>query len=427
MPVSPEKRSYIQSLAQGISDASLAYTNDDDSARATAIARARALITELQGPNENITWLAWAEPTRRAAISVAIALNLFPLLSSPKTASSIASSCNASPALVDRLLRHLAATSVIAETGAGTYASTALSRALCDPKYRAALTLSARMTGPVLSKLPAYLASTAYQEPQGQDPGPFHFAFDTKLTPWAWARTQPKVAEAFVQHMSGYHAERPSWMDKGFFPVEERLIHGSKREKGEVLLVDIGGGLGHDLEEFKHKHATLLGERRLILQELLKTTIQGAKRMRPWMEAMAYNFFTPQPIKGEITGHSAKFVLFPNKSNEVAGARAYYMHSVLHDWPDEQCRQILRILKDAMEPGYSKILINENVLPESGASWQMTSLDWTMMAMAGSAERTEKQWRKLIGSVGLRVSGIWTKDPAYESLIEVNLGETPKL
>ena len=100
---------------------------------------------------------------------------------------------------------------------------------------------------------------------------------------------------------------------------------------------------------------------------------------------------------------------------------------MLHDWPDEQCRQILRILKDAMEPGYSKILINENIVLEFGTSWKVTSLDWTMMAMAASAERTEAQWRELIRSAGLRVSGIWTKDPACESLIEVVLDEKAKL
>lgn len=106
------------------------------------------------------------------------------------------------------------------------------------------------------------------------------------------------------------------------------------------------------------------------------------------------------------------------------GARAYYMHSVLHDWQDEHCRQILRNLRRAMEPGYSRILINENVVPDVGAAWQMTSLDWTMMATLASAERTETQWRQLVESVGLRVEGIWTKDPACESLLEVICEET---
>lgn len=114
-------------------------------------------------------------------------------------------------------------------------------------------------------------------------------------------------------------------------------------------------------------------------------------------------------------------------TNSDIGARVYYLHSVLHDWPDERCLQILRRLRQAMEPGYSKILINENIVLETGTSWNITSMDWTMMAMAASAERTEVQWRELLKSAGLQISGIWTKDPACESLIEVTLEERAKL
>ena len=97
------------------------------------------------------------------------------------------------------------------------------------------------------------------------------------------------------------------------------------------------------------------------------------------------------------------------------------MHSVLHDWPDERCLIILKNLKDAMQPGYSKILVCEAVLPDVGASWQHTSLDLFMMALASSQERTETQWRKLFHAAGLRVMGIWTKGTGNESLIELEL------
>ena len=76
-----------------------------------------------------------------------------------------------------------------------------------------------------------------------------------------------------------------------------------------------------------------------------------------------------------------------------------------------------------MKRGYSKLLINENVVPDVGASWQITSLDWFMMALAASRERTEAQWRELLQSVGLKIVGIWTKDAAAESLIEASLME----
>ena len=36
-----------------------------------------------------------------------------------------------------------------------------------------------------------------------------------------------------------------------------------------------------------------------------------------------------------------------------------------------------------MAPGYSKVLINEYVVPDFGAAWPMTSMDWLMMALGG--------------------------------------------
>lgn len=76
-----------------------------------------------------------------------------------------------------------------------------------------------------------------------------------------------------------------------------------------------------------------------------------------------------------------------------------------------------------MKKGYSKILINENIVPDTKASWHITSLDWNMMATLATAERTETHWRELLGSVGLKVAGIWTKEAAAGSLFEAVLEE----
>lgn len=78
-------------------------------------------------------------------------------------------------------------------------------------------------------------------------------------------------------------------------------------------------------------------------------------------------------------------------------------------------------LVSAMQEGYSKLLINEHVIQDVDASWLLTSMDWAMMALVAAHERTERQWRELLGSVGLRVIKIWTPNPAAESLIEAEL------
>ena len=104
------------------------------------------------------------------------------------------------------------------------------------------------------------------------------------------------------------------------------------------------------------------------------------------------------------------------------GARAYYLHSVLHDWDDASCLKILRNIVPAMRPGYSKLLINEYVVPDVGAAWSITSMDWLMMALGAVKERTEKQWKALLGQAGLSISRIWTYEQGTESLIEAELG-----
>ena len=51
------------------------------------------------------------------------------------------------------------------------------------------------------------------------------------------------------------------------------------------------------------------------------------------------------------------------------------MHRILHDWPDAKCQEILAHLKSAMAKGYSKLLINENMIFDKGATLMEISLD----------------------------------------------------
>ena len=74
-----------------------------------------------------------------------------------------------------------------------------------------------------------------------------------------------------------------------------------------------------------------------------------------------------------------------------------------------------------MAKGYSKLLINEYVVPDQGAHWVSTSLDMIMMASLSASERTEQRWRALLKSAGFEVVKIWTYEPGSESLIEAEL------
>lgn len=103
------------------------------------------------------------------------------------------------------------------------------------------------------------------------------------------------------------------------------------------------------------------------------------------------------------------------------GARAYYMHGVLHDWSDEPARRILEMLKPAMTPGYSKLLVHDHVLPDSHPHPQGTAYDLTMMVMVAALERSEPMWRELLGSVGFKIVKIWASPLMTQSIIEAEL------
>jgi hypothetical protein len=119
------------------------------------------------------------------------------------------------------------------------------------------------------------------------------------------------------------------------------LVEGLQLDGDASTLIDVGGGVGQNLQDFTQDVPQYKGQ--LVLQEL-PGVIGAAKAAGVGddqrIELQEHDFFTPQPIRG---------------------ARAYFLRSVLHDWPDEQCRQILGNLKDVMTPGYSKILLSECV------------------------------------------------------------------
>src|SRR5436305_6512717 len=85
--------------------------------------------------------------------------------------------------------------------------------------------------GPPLMKLPAFLASTGYKNPEDRSNGPFQYGHNTKLLSWAFMKQHPEIKKVFNNHMAGYRQGRPSWMDYDFYPVVERLARGFKKDR----------------------------------------------------------------------------------------------------------------------------------------------------------------------------------------------------
>ncbi|KAL2827290.1 S-adenosyl-L-methionine-dependent methyltransferase [Aspergillus pseudoustus] len=410
--IRPNAADEVPDLLKKVTSLGGAYANiTDENTRAEFLDTARSLVYALETPREAMIRYCWSQSTLYAAIETCVDLGVFPVLSkddTPKTATELAEATNADPAMLARLLKHLGAMGVIKETGPDTYRRNGFSTSLSAKRYSDAYPC---MTGCItfgLTSLPAHLKNTSYRNPSDGRHAAFQDGYRTASHFFEYLQSHPAHAEQFNNHMTAYHQGRPSWMDPGFYPVAS-LTQGvgptGTIGDEDVLLVDVGGGVGHDLSEFRRKWPDLPG--RLVLQDLGEVIEQARAMNRATdagaqggIEAVVHDFFTEQPVKG---------------------ARAYYMHSVLHDWTDADCRRILSNLVPALQRGYSKILINENVIPSTNAYWETTSLDIIMMADFASQERTEKQWHALVESVGLKVVKIWTVRRGVESLIECEL------
>lgn len=72
-----------------------------------------------------------------------------------------------------------------------------------------------------------------------------------------------------------------------------------------------------------------------------------------------------------------------------------------------------------MAPDYSKLLINQWLVPTQQASPLMTHQDLNMMSLLSAVERTEPQWRELLDSAGFEIAHVWRpEDPKTECIIE---------
>ena len=74
-----------------------------------------------------------------------------------------------------------------------------------------------------------------------------------------------------------------------------------------------------------------------------------------------------------------------------------------------------------MEKGYSRILIDDFVLPNKGASLRGFSMDFLMMMYASGMERSMQQWERLLDTCGLEIIKVWGIDSGHEQVIECQL------
>jgi hypothetical protein len=78
-----------------------------------------------------------------------------------------------------------------------------------------------------------------------------------------------------------------------------------------------------------------------------------------------------------------------------AGADAYLVSVVLHNWPDQQAQRILANIAAAGGSG-ARLLMIEFVVPPGDTPHPSKMSDLNMLAMLDGKERTETEWRELL-------------------------------
>jgi len=197
---------------------------------------------------------------------------------------------------------------------------------------------------------------------------------------------RPAFDSIFGAPVFEYYAEHPD----AARVASEGLASRSRLENTEIAayefgaaasIVDVGGGQGALL-------LSILGA---------NPGARGLLFERSQVIAMA------RPLV-ESAGGAARCDLVPGDffTSVPAGHDVYLLNKVIHDWDDGRAGMILRNCRVAMRAG-ARLLVLETIVPSGNEPSFAKLLDLLMLVYAGGRERTEAEYRELLGSAGFQL------------------------
>ena len=331
------------------------------------------------------------------AIRIAIDLKIFELIAEkPHTLSELAEKTKANPRLIKRILRLVTAVGYLQQKELDKWEATALTNILASPVFQNWLLAHYDERMHIYADFPRWLQKHDFQTSWVDDNDNIAkqiFGSDV----WTWYDQNPEAARQFESAMSIQENFPPEMTPP--YPFADGP-DGIKTDPDAVTFVDIGGGRGQATKAVKQAYPGIPG--RFIVQDLPFTIekLDAAETKQAGFEAMAHNFFEPQPIKG---------------------AKYYHLRRVLHDWNDEQCLKILKATRSAMDPSYSRLLIGEFVLPDVSPGPTETAVDLIMMTTCDGMERAEGEWHELLGQAGFKIDKMWRAQVGTTGIIEASI------
>lgn len=266
--------------------------------------------------------------------------------------------------------------------------------AAMSPRYDAGISkLNLRNT----DALPYFLEKTGFKNPTDIEHSAFQYSHGQEY--FDYIASDPEVKASFHDAMTLFNKYvAVAWTS--IYPINELI---SKVKPDRPLFVDIGGGKGNDVKLFLTSHPTapagsIVIQDRAEVLKLIDDPIL-VQEAGP-VQLMPHDFFSPQPVKG---------------------ARTYFMHRILHDWPDDKAGQILRQVAAAMEKGYSKLLIYDILISDRKPSQAAVMADISMMRQFSAKERSRSEMIELLESSGLKLVKVWADSKTADSVVEAEL------
>jgi ubiquinone/menaquinone biosynthesis C-methylase UbiE len=300
------------------------------------------------------------------AIYIAAHLGLSDLIKDgPRTAAELALATDTHAPSLYRVLRGLASEGIFVEDENGRFHSTPLAATL-------------------QSDIPGSMRATAISELGGEHLDGWRnvmhsvktgdIAFDNHFgkSVWEYYAENPEDSRIFNQSMTSIS----EWVNDAVTTAYDF--------SGFEKIVDIGGGHGSLLAavlSVSPEAKGILFDRSDVVEGA--GNVIEAKGVQDRCEAVAGDFFSSVP----------------------EGADAYMMKFIIHDWNDEQCVQILRNCRQAMNPG-GKLLVIEMVIPTGNENHIGKLFDLNMLVMTGGRERTEEDFRTLYQKAGFRLTRV---------------------
>ena len=179
----------------------------------------------------------------------------------------------------------------------------------CEIQKTHTQTFSFEGLGPQYTELPAFLRKTKYENPTDvmhtviQDA----YKLDEGDEAFDWLQKDTRKLAIFQKFMSiRRQGAKETWLS--VHPVEEET---KTWNPDKAVFVNIGGNIGMQNAEFKEKYPDVPG--RVVLQDRPENIAKAIQT--PGVENIAYDFFTPQPIKGTFNSLSRDTVLHHDTSS----------------------------------------------------------------------------------------------------------------